>query len=73
MPAYRETLELGGEDPVAGWERRFQAVVAPTGDAARFFAATEGAGSAWITRAEAEELVEFLAAWLAATSERASR
>lgn len=73
MDAYRETLELAGDDPVAGWERRFQVVVAPTGEAARFFAATEGAGSAWITRSEAVALVEFLSAWLAQTRERASR
>ena len=67
MEPYRETLELGGDDPVAGWERRFQVVVAPTGEAARFFAATEGAGSAWISRAEAATLVDFLAVWLEQT------
>jgi hypothetical protein len=64
---YRETLELAGTDPVAGWERRLQAVVAPTGEAARFFAGTAGEGSAWITRAEAEGLVDFLNDWLRQT------
>ena len=67
MEPYRETLELGAGAPVAGWERRFQVVVAPTGEAARCFAATEGAGSAWISRAEAVTLVDFLAAWLEQT------
>jgi hypothetical protein len=67
MERYRETLELAGDDPVAGWERRFQVVVAPTGEAARFFAATDGSGSAWITRAEAAAVVEFLTAWLEQT------
>jgi hypothetical protein len=42
-------------------------VVAPTGEAARFLAATAGEGSAWITRAEAEELIEFLKDWLRRT------
>jgi hypothetical protein len=64
---YRETLELAGVDPVAGWERRLQVVVAPTGEAARFFAATAGEGSAWITRAEATEVIAFLSAWLEQT------
>jgi hypothetical protein len=64
---YRETLELAGIDPVAGWERRLQVVVAPTGEAARFFAATAGEGSAWITRAEATEVIAFLSAWLEQT------
>jgi hypothetical protein len=63
----RETLELAGTDPVAGWERRLQVVVAPTGEAARFLAATAGEGSAWITRAEAEDLIEFLNDWLRRT------
>ncbi|HET8527847.1 MAG TPA: hypothetical protein VFL60_02965 [Gaiellaceae bacterium] len=67
MVRYRETLELAGTDPVAGWERQLQVVVAPTGEAARFFAATEGSGSAWITRTEAEELISFLGDWLAQT------
>ena len=67
MAQYRETLELAGTDPVAGWERRLQVVVAPTGEAARFLAATAGEGSAWITRAEAEELIRFFQDWLAAT------
>jgi hypothetical protein len=64
---FRETLELAGTDPVAGWERRLQVVVAPTGEAARFLAATAGEGSAWITRPEAEELIEFLNDWLRQT------
>jgi hypothetical protein len=64
---YRGTLELAGIDPVAGWERRLQVVVAPTGEAARFFAATAGEGSAWITRAEATEVIAFLSAWLEQT------
>lgn len=67
MERYRETLELSGTDPVAGWERRLQVVVAPTGEAARFLAATEGEGSAWITRAEAEGLIAFLEDWLMQT------
>jgi hypothetical protein len=69
---YREVLEFGGVDPVAGWERRLEIVAAPTGEAARFMAATEGAGSAWITRVEAEELVAFLRDWLTGTASRAS-
>jgi hypothetical protein len=68
MTGYREVLELGGVDPVAGWERRLEVVAAPTGEAVRFLAATEGIGSAWITRAEAEDVVAFLNAWLAGTS-----
>ena len=68
MTSYREVLELGGVDPVAGWERRLEVVAAPTGEAARFLAATEGIGSAWITRAEAEALIAFLNAWLAGTA-----
>jgi hypothetical protein len=64
---YRETLELAGIDPVAGWNRRLQVVVAPTGEAARFLAATEGEGSAWITRTEAEVLIAFLNEWLTQT------
>jgi len=67
MESYRETLELSGTDPVAGWERRLQVVVAPTGEAARFLAATAGEGSAWITRAEAEVLIAFLNDWLTQT------
>jgi hypothetical protein len=67
MERYRETLELAGTDPVAGWDRRLQVVVAPTGEAARFLAATAGEGSAWVTRAEAELLVAFLSDWLTQT------
>ncbi len=70
MEGYRETLELAGTDPVAGWERRLQVVVAPTGEAVRFLAATAGEGSAWITRAEAEDLIAFLNAWLDTTRPR---
>jgi hypothetical protein len=68
MERYRETLELAGTDPVAGWERRLQVVVAPTGEAVRFMAATAGEGSAWITRTEAEGLIEFLNDWLRQTT-----
>ena len=64
MERYRETLELAGTDPVAGWDRLLEIVVAPTGEAVRFFAATAGEGSAWITRSEAEDLIAFLNAWL---------
>jgi hypothetical protein len=42
-------------------------VVAPTGEAVRFLAATAGEGSAWITRAEAESLIAFLSDWLTQT------
>jgi hypothetical protein len=70
MTRYRETLELAGTDPVAGWDRRLQVVVAPTGEAARFFAATAGEGSAWVTREEAETLIAFLNDWLAQTADR---
>jgi hypothetical protein len=73
MDRYQETLELAGTDPVAGWERRLQVVVAPTGEAARFLAATAGEGSAWITRAEAEALVGFLNDWLTQTQPDWSR
>jgi hypothetical protein len=37
-----ESLSFVGTEPVAGWERRLEVVVAPTGEAARFKAATEG-------------------------------
>jgi hypothetical protein len=67
MDRYNETLELAGTDPVAGWERRLQVVVSPTGEAARFFAATWGEGSAWITRTEAETMIAFLNDWLVQT------
>jgi len=67
VESYRETPELLGTDPVAGWDRRLQVVVAPTGEAVRFLAATAGEGSAWITRAEAELLIAFLNDWLAQT------
>jgi hypothetical protein len=68
VTSYREVLEFDGIDPVAGWERRLEVVAAPTGEAVRFLAATEGTGSAWITRAEAEALVEFVNAWLTGTA-----
>jgi hypothetical protein len=67
---YRETLELAGTDPVAGWKRRFQVVVAPTGEAVRFLAATAGEGSAWLTRTEVEGLIAFLNDWLIQTNPR---
>jgi hypothetical protein len=67
MEPYRETLELAGTDPVAGWERRLQVVVSPTGEAVRFLAATAGEGSAWISREEVEELIAFLTDWLEQT------
>jgi hypothetical protein len=35
-----ESLSFAGTDPVAGWERWLEVVVAPTGEAARFKAAT---------------------------------
>jgi hypothetical protein len=72
MARYRETLELAGTDPVAGWERRLQVVVAPTGEAARFLAATAGEGSAWVTREEAEQLIAFLNDWLSQTEDRSA-
>jgi hypothetical protein len=68
VTSYREVLEFDGIDPVAGWERRLEVVAAPTGEAVRFLAATEGTGSAWIARAEAEALVEFVNAWLTGTA-----
>jgi hypothetical protein len=67
MDRYKETLELAGTDPVAGWERRLQVVVSPTGEAVRFFAATWGEGSAWITRSEVEAVIAFLQDWLTQT------
>jgi hypothetical protein len=72
MERYRETLELAGTDPVAGWERRLQVVVAPTGEAARFLAATAGEGSAWITRSEAIDIIAFLNDWLDQTQAQGS-
>jgi hypothetical protein len=73
VTGYREVLEFAGVDPVAGWERRLEIVAAPTGEAVRFLAATEGTGSAWVTRAEAEALIEFLRTWLAGTAASPSR
>jgi hypothetical protein len=67
-----ETLTLEGMDPVAGeLPRLLEVVTAPTGEAVRFRAATMGNGSAWITRAEAETVIEFLQEWPASTAERA--
>lgn len=67
-----ESLTLEGLDPVAGeLPRLLEVVTAPTGEAVRFMAATMGTGSAWITRAEAEALIDFLQEWLAGTAERA--
>lgn len=63
-----EILLFEGTDPVAGWSRTFEIVGSPTGEAVRFFAATNGSGSAWIDRPEAETLIEFLRDWLARTA-----
>jgi hypothetical protein len=65
-----ESLTFAGVDPVAGWERLLEVVAAPTGEAVRFFAATKGAGSAWISRDEAELVVTFLETWLEETPPR---
>lgn len=62
-----ETMSFAGTDPVAGWERRLEVVVAPTGEAARFMAATAGQGSAWLTRGEVVDLMGFFERWLART------
>ena len=62
-----ETMSFAGTDPVAGWERRLEVVVAPTGEAARFLAATAGEGSAWLTREEVEALIGFFERWLIKT------
>jgi hypothetical protein len=67
MEPTKETLTFCGTDPVAGWERLLEIVVAPTGDAARFFAATEGSGSAWLDRAEVETVIDFFQDWLRRT------
>jgi hypothetical protein len=67
-----ESLTYEGVDPVAGWERLLEIVVAPTGEAVRFLAATNGSGSAWLSRDETEELVRFLQAWLAHDGSRLS-
>jgi hypothetical protein len=45
-------------------------VVAPTGEAVRFLAATAGEGSAWMTRTETEDLIAFLNDWLTHTHPR---
>lgn len=67
-----ESLTLKGMDPVAGeLPRLLEVVTASTGEAVRFLTATMGNGSAWITRAEAETVIEFLQEWLASTAERA--
>jgi hypothetical protein len=62
-----ETLSFEGIDPVAGWERRLEVVVAPTGEAARFLAATAGQGSAWLARDEVAALIGFFERWLSRT------
>jgi hypothetical protein len=62
-----ECLTFVGADPVAGWERLLEVVVSPTGEAVRFLAGTEGHGSAWLSRSEAEAVVAFLNAWLMRT------
>jgi hypothetical protein len=63
----RESLSFAGTDPVAGWERWLEVVVAPTGEAARFKAATEGSGSAWLSRTEVVALIGFFEEWLSRT------
>jgi hypothetical protein len=65
-----ETMSFSGTDPVARWERRLEVVVAPTGEAARFLAATAGEGSAWLSREEVVALIGFFERWLARTEER---
>ncbi len=65
-----ESLTFTGTDPVAGWERLLEVVAAPTGEAARILAATNGSGSAWLTRAEVEQVVAFLQHWLESTRPR---
>jgi len=55
---------MEGTDPVAGWSRLFELVVSPTGETVRFLAATNGSGSAWLTRDEAATVVDFLVRWL---------
>lgn len=67
MKQYPESLSFDGVDPVAGWDRVLEVVAAPTGEAVRFFAATEGSGSAWLRRSEAETLIAFLQRWLNGT------
>jgi hypothetical protein len=62
-----ETMSFAGIDPVARWERRLEVVVAPTGEAARFLAATAGEGSAWLSREEVGSLIGFFERWLART------
>jgi hypothetical protein len=67
MDIHDETLSFEGTDPVAGWERRLEVVVAPTGEAARFLAATAGEGSAWLAREEVVALIGFFERWLTRT------
>jgi len=71
MERHGESLSFAGTDPVAGWDRWLEVVVAPTGEAARFKAATEGSGSAWLTRSEVVALIRFFEEWLSQTKERA--
>jgi hypothetical protein len=66
--ASEETLTFVEIDPVAGRERLLEIVAAPTGETARFFAATEGSGSAWLSRGEAEQVVAFFQKWLERTT-----
>ena len=56
---------------LGGWERRLEVVAAPTGEAARFLAATAGEGSAWLTREEVVALIGFFERWLARTDKSA--
>jgi hypothetical protein len=71
MGIHDETLSFEGTDPVAGWERRLEVVVAPTGEAARFLAATAGEGSAWLAREEVVALIAFFERWLIRTDNTA--
>jgi hypothetical protein len=68
LERHEESVTFAGTDPVAGWERLLEVVVAPTGEAARFKAATDGSGSAWVTRAEVQALIQFFEEWLSKTS-----
>ena len=63
-----EHLTFTGDDPVAHQDRVLEIVTAPTGDAARFFAGTQGECSAWLERAEVEQAIAFLSAWLERTA-----
>ena len=64
QPTYREHMAFEGMDPVSRRPRLLEVVTAPTGEAARFFAATQGNGSAWLSREEVESLMRFFREWL---------